>query len=98
MENLDRNYRNRNIYILSDSQAALKALVKHQINSKLVWNCHQTLIKLAKHNMVQLIWVPGHEGIAGNETADQLAKTGAEHPFIGPHPACGISMGVARRK
>jgi hypothetical protein len=25
---------NRNIYILSDSQAALKALDKHQINSK----------------------------------------------------------------
>jgi hypothetical protein len=32
MENLDRNYRNRNIYILSTSQAALKALGKHQIN------------------------------------------------------------------
>jgi hypothetical protein len=44
-----------------------------------------------------LIWVPGHEGIAGNETADQLAKIGAEHPFIGPEPACGISTGVARK-
>jgi hypothetical protein len=41
--------------------------------------------------------VPGHEGIAGNETADQLAKVGAEHPFIGPEPACGISTGVARK-
>jgi hypothetical protein len=35
-ENLGMNYRNRNIYILSDSQAAIKALDKHQINSKLV--------------------------------------------------------------
>jgi hypothetical protein len=26
VKNLDRNYRNRNIYILSDSQAAIKAL------------------------------------------------------------------------
>jgi ribonuclease HI len=95
MENLDRNYRHRNIYILSDSQAALKALDKHQINSKLVWDCHQTLMELAKHNRVQLIWVLGHEGIAGNETADQLAKIGAEHPFTGPDPACGISTGVA---
>ena len=97
MENLDRNYRNRNIYILSDSQAALKALDKHQINSKLVWDCHQTLMELAKHNRVQLIWVPGHEGIAGNETADQFAQIGAQHPFIGPEPACGISIGVARK-
>jgi hypothetical protein len=36
VENLDRNYRNRNIYILSDSQAAIKALDSYQINSKLV--------------------------------------------------------------
>jgi hypothetical protein len=47
-----------NIYILSDSQAAIKALGKHQITSKLVWDCHQSLIQLAKHNRVQLICVP----------------------------------------
>jgi ribonuclease HI len=29
VENLDRNYKNRNISILSDSQAAIKALGKH---------------------------------------------------------------------
>jgi rRNA-processing protein FCF1 len=51
-ENLDRNYRNRNIYILSDSQAALKALDKHQINSKLDWDCYQTLMEVANHNRV----------------------------------------------
>jgi hypothetical protein len=39
--------------------------------------------------------VPGHEGVAGNETADQLAKIGSEHSFIVPEPACGISMGGA---
>jgi hypothetical protein len=33
--NLDRNYKNTNIYILSDSQAAIKALDKHQITSEL---------------------------------------------------------------
>jgi hypothetical protein len=32
--------------------------------------------------------VPGHEGTLGSETADQLARTGSEHPFIGPEPAC----------
>jgi hypothetical protein len=29
--------------------------------------------------------------------ADQLARTGSEHPFIGPEPACGISTGVAKK-
>jgi predicted transcriptional regulator len=62
-ENLDRNYKNKNIYILSDSQAAIKALGKHQITSILVWGCHQSFIQLASHNRVQLIRVPGHEGI-----------------------------------
>jgi hypothetical protein len=41
--------------------------------------------------------VPDHEGIVGNETADQLARTGSEHPFIRPEPACGISTGVAKK-
>jgi hypothetical protein len=42
-ENLDRDCKNRNIYILSDSQAAIKALGKYPITSKLVWDCHQSL-------------------------------------------------------
>jgi hypothetical protein len=41
--------------------------------------------------------VPGHEVIEGKETADQLAKFGSEYPFIGPEPACGISVGVAKK-
>jgi ribonuclease HI len=68
-ENIDKKYKNRNIYTLSGSQAAIKALDKYQITSKLVWDSHQSLIQLARHNRVQLILVPGHEGIAGNETA-----------------------------
>jgi hypothetical protein len=41
--------------------------------------------------------VPGHEGIVGNETADQLARTGSYHPLIGNEPACGIAIGVAKK-
>jgi hypothetical protein len=52
--------------------------------------------QLAEHNKVQLIWVPGQEGIEGNEVADQLTKLGSEGPFIGPEPACSISMGIAK--
>jgi hypothetical protein len=50
VENLDKNCKNTKIYILSDSQAAMKEIGKHQITLKLLWNCHQSLIQLAKHN------------------------------------------------
>jgi hypothetical protein len=33
----------------------------------------------------------------GNEMADQLARTGSEHTFTGPEPACGIAVGVANK-
>jgi ribonuclease HI len=81
VENLDKNYRNRNICILSDSQATIKALHNHQITSKLVWDCHQSLTRLAKHNRVQLIWVM--KGIDVNKMADHLAKLGSKQPFMG---------------
>jgi hypothetical protein len=40
--------------------------------------------------------VPDHEDTAGNKMADQLAKLGSEHLFIGPELARGISMGVVK--
>jgi hypothetical protein len=91
------NYKNRNIYILPDSQAAIKAIGQHQITSELVCDCYQSLIQMARHNRVQLVWVPGHEGIAGNETADLLTRRGTEHPSTGPEPSCGISVGFAKK-
>lgn len=52
MENVEEGYKGRNIYSLSDSQAAIKALNNLQINSKLVWDCDQSLVKLVEHNRV----------------------------------------------
>jgi hypothetical protein len=97
VQNLDINYKNRNIYNLSDSKAAIKALGKHKITSKLVWDCHQSFIQLAKHNRVQLIWMPNHEGFVGNEMVYQLVRMGSGHPFIGPELACVFSIGVAKK-
>ena len=38
MENIEKGYTGKNIYILSYSQAAIKALDSFQINSKSVWD------------------------------------------------------------
>jgi ribonuclease HI len=96
MENIEKCYKGRNICILSDSQADIKVLNNFEINSKLVWDCHQSLMRLAEHNRVQLIWVPGHMEIYGNEMADQLTRQDSSCPFIGPQPALGISAKIAR--
>jgi ribonuclease HI len=67
MEKTEKGFKKRNIYIVSDNQAAVKALNNFQINSKLVWDYHQSLVELAKHTKVQLVWVLGHMGINRNE-------------------------------
>jgi hypothetical protein len=86
----------RNIYILSDSQAAIKGLDSFQINTQLVWDCHQPLARMAERNRIQLIRVPGRMEVEGNEIAYQSARQGSSHPLRGPEPALGISAKVAR--
>jgi hypothetical protein len=54
----------------------------------MVQSCHQSLVKLAEQNRVQLIWVLGY---------NQLARLGFRWPFIGPEPACSISVGIAKK-
>lgn len=66
MEDIEKCYKDRNIYILLDNQAAIRALNNFHINSKLVRDCHQSLMKLVEHNGVQLVWAPGNMGIGGN--------------------------------
>jgi hypothetical protein len=46
---------------------------------------------------MKLIWMSGHEGIDRTEMADKLAELGSECPFTRPKPACGISVGVAKK-
>jgi hypothetical protein len=36
--------------------------------------------------------MPGLEVIVGNEMAYKLVRTGSEHPFTGPEPACGNQL------
>jgi ribonuclease HI len=53
-------------------------------------------VKLVEHNRIKLVRVPGHNGIDGNEIANQLTRIGCSHPLTGPKHAIGISTKVAR--
>jgi ribonuclease HI len=75
------------ISICSDSQAAFKALQAAKTTSPLVWQCQRTLNDISTSHSVGLFWVLGHSGIRGNEIADDLAREGSIHYFVGPEPA-----------
>lgn len=96
-ENLRRGYINHNVHILSDSQAALKALASPEIKSKIVGECRAELHELARRNRVKLIWIPGHCGYDGNEEADKLAKKGVDSTFVGPEPTIGIPLTACKQ-
>ena len=42
------------------------------------------------HCSLELLWVPGHSGICGNELANEVTKEGSIHQLVGPVPALGI--------
>jgi len=66
-----------NIVFLTDAKSVLQALQKPQ--QPLIHNLISLLCDLnQKTASVVLQWVPGHCNIAGNETADALAKEGAK--------------------
>ncbi|XP_074114897.1 uncharacterized protein LOC141537672 [Cotesia typhae] len=84
------NHRNKRVYICTDSCAALRALEQIEVSSRLVRNCIVSLNELAKHNRVKLLWIPGHSGNAGNDKANELAKTGAR--LVDPEPMFNIAV------
>jgi hypothetical protein len=65
-------HRLEDLYILTDTQAEIKVPNNFQINSKLVWDCYQSLVKL-EHKRIQMIWGAGPTGTDTNKTADQIA-------------------------
>ena len=63
------------VKFFSDSQAAIKALNKSEITSKIVLDAHMALNMLAKDTRrCDLVWVKAHAGHDGNEEADHMAR------------------------
>jgi len=83
--------------MLSDSQAALKALLAIRTMSPLVQQCQKALNDISTRQVVGLHWVPGHAGVRGNEITDQLARDSPVLKFVGPKPALGVSRQDIRR-
>jgi ribonuclease HI len=86
------------IRICSDSQAALEHLQAVKTTSPLVRQCQRTLDDISTYHSVGLFWVPRQSGIRGNEIADELAREGSAHHFVGSEPAVGVSRQCIRRK
>jgi hypothetical protein len=95
-ENIRKAYKNKRIFIFSDSQAALKALSGPKVTSRLVEECQEALSALATLSEVTLVSVTGHHGILGNEMADKLARQASAMPLLGPELALGIPKCLAR--
>jgi ribonuclease HI len=67
--------------ILTDSLSLIEALRSRKIsprNHSVVYECNEVLWWLrANQFAVQLMWVPAHVGIDGNEMVDRIAKESA---------------------
>jgi ribonuclease HI len=77
--------------ILSDSQAALKALTSWEVSSGTVKTCIDDLNTLAEKRPVTLKWIKAHANHPGNELADEMAKEGANTLSVSAEPRFPLS-------
>ena len=75
---------NSNPYRIKATNA--KPEINKNITNQFILDCHTALNELGKTNKIETIWIPGHAGYQGNETADHPTKEGSkkqiEHFFI----------------
>jgi len=86
------------ITFFSDSQAAIRAISSTNITSVMVLDTTNQLNKLATRNTVEIRWIPGHKGVQGNETADEMARKGSAAQPIGPEPFLPIPQSLIQKQ
>ena len=85
------------VLICLDNIGMIKALVSPVVTSKLVKECKEYLNLLGLSNRINLVWVPGHSGVEGNEEADKLGKEGSAAQANGPEPYLPIPQSECKR-
>ncbi|KAI5651578.1 RNase H domain-containing protein [Phthorimaea operculella] len=91
-----REVKGHSIRILSDSMSVLQALNSHTMTSGLIYESHQRLMEVCKHNHLTLQWIKGHSGSRCNDAADELARRGSDTDAYGPEPIIPIPAGKFR--
>ncbi|KAL5247005.1 hypothetical protein ACHWQZ_G019016 [Mnemiopsis leidyi] len=86
------------ITFFSDSQAAIRAISSTNITSVMVLDTTNQLNKLATRNTVEIRWIPGHKGVQGNETADEMARKGSAAQPIEPEPFLPIPQSLIQKQ
>jgi ribonuclease HI len=78
LDRTDRHFHQTQIVLFFDSQRALRAIQIGDVSGSkrmLLYRILQAIASLTKKNTdVRLRWVPAHEGIVGNEEADEAAR------------------------
>jgi len=97
MTTLDTSeHHDTDIFIFSDSQAALRALDSYTTNSKTISECSKSFNEMATHLIINLICVPGHRNIKGNCIADELERQGTTADILRDKDTVGMPMATCK--